>query len=44
MSDLAGKRLLVVGGETVAGRAIAIGLGEAGADIAIASLTQETKA
>lgn len=44
MSDLAGKRLLVVGGETAAGRAIAIGLAEAGADIAVASLTQDTKA
>lgn len=44
MNNLAGKRLLVIGGETAAGRAIAIGLAEAGADIAIASLTQDTKA
>ena len=41
---LAGKRVFVVGGETVLGRAVLIGLGEAGADIAIASLTADTKA
>ena len=39
-----GKRMLVIGGETAVGRAIAIGLAEAGADIAIASLTVDTKA
>lgn len=42
--DLAGKRVFVVGGETVLGRAVLIGLAEAGADIAIASLTADTKA
>ena len=41
---LAGKRVFVVGGETVLGRAVLIGLAEAGADIAIASLTADTKA
>jgi len=41
---MAGKRVLVVGGETAVGRAVAVGLAEAGADVAIASLTQETKA
>lgn len=39
-----GKRVLVIGGETTVGRAIAIGLGEAGADVAIASLAADTKA
>jgi NAD(P)-dependent dehydrogenase (short-subunit alcohol dehydrogenase family) len=39
-----GKRALVIGGETTAGRAIAIGLAEAGADVAIASLTTGAKA
>jgi NAD(P)-dependent dehydrogenase (short-subunit alcohol dehydrogenase family) len=39
-----GKRVLVIGGETTMGRAIAIGLAEAGADVAIASLTADTKA
>ena len=42
--DLGGKRVLVVGGETEAGRAAAVGLAEAGAAVAIASLTQETAA
>lgn len=41
---LSGKRILVVGGETALGRAVAVGLAEAGADVAIASLSQETKA
>ncbi len=44
MSDLPGKRALVVGGETPIGRAIAVGLAEAGADVAIASLSKDTKA
>ncbi len=43
-SDLLGKRVLVVGGETALGRAVLIGLAEAGADIAIASLSSDTKA
>jgi len=42
--DLAGKRVLVVGGETELGRAIGIGLAEAGVDVAIASLTPDTDA
>ena len=42
--DLAGKRVLVVGGETVLGRAVVIGLAEAGADVAIVSLSLDTKA
>lgn len=41
---LNGKRLLVVGGETALGRALVVGLAEAGADVAIASLSPETKA
>ncbi len=44
MSDLHGKRVLVIGGETELGRAVLIGLAEAGADVAIASLTADTKA
>ncbi len=40
MSELAGKRVLVIGGETAAGRALAVGLGEAGADVAVVSLTK----
>ena len=39
-----GKRVLVIGGDTAVGRAIAIRLAEAGAGIAIASLTPDTKA
>lgn len=35
------KRVLVIGGETQLGRAVAVGLAEAGADVAIASLTAE---
>ena len=42
--DLAGKRVLVIGGETTLGRAVLIGLAEAGADVGIASLTPDTKA
>ncbi len=42
--DLLGKRVLVVGGETALGRAVLIGLAEAGADVAIGSLTVDTKA
>ena len=38
-ATFAGKRVLVVGGEPALGRALAIELAEAGADIAIASLT-----
>lgn len=43
-ASLAGKRVLVVGGETALGRAIVVGLAERGADVAIASLTADTKA
>jgi len=39
-----GKRVLVIGGETAVGRALAVGLAEAGADVAIASLSNDTKA
>ena len=39
-----GKRVLVIGGETAVGRALAVGLAEAGADVAIASLSSDTKA
>ena len=39
-----GKRVLVIGGETAVGRALAVGLAEAGADVAIASLSKDTKA
>ena len=42
--DLSGKRVLVVGGETEQGRAAVIGMAEAGADIAIVTLTTDTKA
>ncbi len=42
--DVAGKTVLVLGGETALGRAVLIGLAEAGADIAIGSLTTDTKA
>jgi len=42
--DLIGKNILVVGGETTLGRAVLIGLAEMGADIAIGSLTADTKA
>ena len=44
MSELSGKRLLVVGGESALGRALTIGLAEGGADVAIASLTQDKDA
>jgi NAD(P)-dependent dehydrogenase (short-subunit alcohol dehydrogenase family) len=39
-----GKRVLVIGGETAVGRALTIGLAEVGADVAIASLSTDTKA
>lgn len=39
--DLAGKKALVVGFGTPAGQAIALGLAEAGADVAVASATLE---
>jgi NAD(P)-dependent dehydrogenase (short-subunit alcohol dehydrogenase family) len=42
--SMQGKRVLVIGGETSIGRAIAVGLAEAGADVAIASLTNDTQA
>ncbi len=45
MSDkLKGKRVLVLGGETTLGRALAVGLAEAGADIAIATLSPGSEA
>ena len=34
----------MIGGETAVGRALAVGLAEAGADVAIASLSKDTKA
>lgn len=43
-AGLNGKRVLVVGGETALGRSLVIGLAEAGADVAIASLSPDTKA
>jgi NAD(P)-dependent dehydrogenase (short-subunit alcohol dehydrogenase family) len=39
---LRGKRVLVVGGETLAGRALALALAEAGATVALATLTNST--
>jgi len=39
-----GKRILVIGGEAPVGRAIVIGMAEAGANVAIASLTTDTQA
>jgi NAD(P)-dependent dehydrogenase (short-subunit alcohol dehydrogenase family) len=44
MADLSGKRVLIIGGETKLGRAIVVGLAERGADVAICSLTPDTKA
>jgi hypothetical protein len=38
-ADLAGRRVLVVGGETPAGRALAVGLAEGGCEVALATLT-----
>jgi len=38
------RRVLVIGGETAVGRALAVGLAEAGADVAIASLSKDTQA
>ena len=43
-ASLDGRRVLVVGGESALGRALAVGLAEAGADVAIASLSPDTKA
>lgn len=43
-ADLHGKRVLVLGGETALGRAVAVRLAEAGAEVAIASLTSGTEA
>ena len=42
--NLKGKRILVVGGETALGRALAVGLAEWGADVAIASLSPSADA
>ena len=42
--SLDGKRVLIVGGESELGRALAVGLADAGADVAIASLSPESKA
>ena len=42
--DLTGRRVLVVGGETALGRALAVGLAGRGAAVAIATLTQATEA
>lgn len=42
--DLTGRRVFVIGGEMSLGRAIVVGLAEAGADVAIASLTPDTQA
>ena len=42
--SLRGKRILVLGGETALGRALAVGLAEAGAEVAIASLSPDADA
>ena len=44
VSDLSGKRVLVLGGETALGQALAVGLAQAGVEVAIASLSSGTKA
>jgi NAD(P)-dependent dehydrogenase (short-subunit alcohol dehydrogenase family) len=44
MTSAQDKRVLVIGGETAVGRALTIGLAEAGVDVAIASLSKDTKA
>ncbi len=44
VSDLTGKRVLVLGGETALGRDLVVGLAQAGADVAIATLSSGTKA
>lgn len=44
MANFSGKRVLVVGGETKLGRALVVALAEAGADVAIVSLSKDTKA
>lgn len=41
---LAGKRALVLGVERAAGRRVAVALAEAGADVAVVTLTEDTKA
>ena len=43
-ADLHGKRALIVGGETALGRALAVGLAEAGAGVAIVTLSPDSKA
>ncbi len=43
-ADLAGRNALVLGVERPAGRAAAIALAEAGADVAVVTLTEDTKA
>lgn len=43
-STLNGKRVLVIGGETAVGRALAVGLAQAGAEVAIATHSATTKA
>ncbi len=43
-TDLRGRAVLIIGGETTVGRALVVGLAEAGADVAIASLTLDTQA
>ena len=44
VTNLLGKRILVLGGETPLGRALAVGLAERGAGVAIASFTSATEA
>ncbi len=41
--DLHGKRILVIGGETALGRTLVVALAEAGADVAIASLSADAR-
>jgi NAD(P)-dependent dehydrogenase (short-subunit alcohol dehydrogenase family) len=43
-TNVAGKRILLLGGETAVGGALAVGLAEAGADVAIATLVATTEA
>jgi NAD(P)-dependent dehydrogenase (short-subunit alcohol dehydrogenase family) len=40
----AARSILVIGGETPAGRGMTVGLAEAGTDVAITSLTRDTQA
>ena len=42
-TDLHGRRIFVLGGDTELGRTLVIGLAEAGADVAIASLSADAK-